>query len=92
MSDRLRSALAGGGSIHISVETDGAGDFSLLVTESWERLTGVRRLTIPAGELDAAPDPDGLIRERLADLAGRHLNRRAREDAAGGPSGGESVL
>ena len=46
----------------------GTGDFRLLVTESWERLTGVQRLTIPAGVLAEAPDPDGLIREKLTEL------------------------
>lgn len=79
MSDKLRTALRGGGSIHISVETDGSGDFSLLVTESWERLTGINRTTIPAAVLAQAPDPDGLIRERLEDLVGMHLNWEARK-------------
>lgn len=79
MSDRLRTALRGGGSIHISIETDGTGAFRLLVTESWERLTGVHRDTVPAGVLAEAPDPDGLIRERLEALTKNHLNVEARK-------------
>lgn len=78
MSDRLRRALQGGGSIHISIETDKTGDFQLLVTESWERLTGVRRETVPASVLAAAPDPDGLLRERLKALVDNHINVEAR--------------
>ena len=77
MSDKLRTALRGGGSLRISIDTDGTGDFRLLVTESWER-TPVQRLTIPAGVLAEAPDPDGFIREKLTELADRHLNREAR--------------
>lgn len=79
MSDKLRTALRGGGSLRISIDTDGTGDFRLLVTESWERLTGVQRLTIPAGVLAEAPDPDGLIREKLTELADHHLNVEARK-------------
>ena len=59
MSDKLRTALRGGGSIRVSIDTDGGGDFRLLVTECWERLTGVHRLTIPAWELDEAAAIDG---------------------------------
>ena len=79
MSDRLRTALQGGGSIHISIETDGTGEFRLLVTESWERLTGVHRDTVPAWVLDDAPDPDGLIRQKLEELTKNHLNVEARK-------------
>ena len=79
MSDKLRTALRGGGSIRVSIDTDGGGDFRLLVTECWERLTGVHRLTIPAWELDEAAAPDGLIREKLTELVDRHLNVEARK-------------
>lgn len=82
MSDKLRTALQGGGSIRISIDTDSTGDFRLLVTEEWERLTGVQRDTVTAGELATAPDPDGLLRARLEALAAHHLNWRAREKNA----------
>ena len=39
MSDKLRTALKGGGRIIISVDRWANGDFHLCVTEDWARLT-----------------------------------------------------
>lgn len=76
MSDTIRTALIGGGTINISIKTDTSGDFRLEVVESWARLTGIQSAVIPAADLDASSDPDGLLRSKLEELTHKHINWR----------------
>ena len=46
MSDKLRTALKGGGRIIISVDRWANGDFHLCVTEDWARLTSIERAAV----------------------------------------------
>ena len=83
MSDIMRTALKGSGSIRISIDMQTTGDIELLVTESWERLTAVERAAVPAERLEEAEDPDGVIREELTRLFRKaHLNWEAHKMAA----------
>lgn len=79
MSDSIRTALIGGGSIHISIETDDSRDFRLCVVESWEGLTGIHSATVPAADLEASSDPDGLLRGKLEELVSQHISWKARK-------------
>lgn len=79
MSNTIRTALLGGGSINISIKADAKGDFQLEAVESWERLTGIQSASVSAAELAAASDPDALLREKLAELVGKHINWKAAE-------------
>lgn len=75
MSDVMRTALKGGGSLMISIEHGTNGDFYLRVTENWARLTSIERAVISAEEMNAAEDPDGLLGDTLARLVGKvHMN------------------
>ncbi|MBD5169344.1 MAG: hypothetical protein HDT20_04390 [Oscillibacter sp.] len=78
MSNITRTALKGGGKIHITMDARPNGDFELWVTESWARLTAVERCTISAQQLETAEDPDGLIREEVIRLVRKaHINWEA---------------
>lgn len=75
MSDRIRTALKGGGRISISIDVSSKGGMELWVSEYWERLSAVERKEIPAEELNAAEDPDGLLRETLERMVQKaHMN------------------
>lgn len=75
MSDKLRTALKGGGRIIISVDRWANGDFHLCITEDWAGLTSIERATISAEAMSAAEDPDGLIGTEIAKLvAAAHIN------------------
>lgn len=78
MSDIMRTALKGGGKIRITIDAHPSGDFELWVTEEWERLTAVENVTIPAGQLAEAEDPDAVIREELVRMTRKaHMNWEA---------------
>lgn len=78
MSDVMRTALKGGGSLMISINRWENGDFHLCVTEDWARLTSIERAVVPAEEMNAAEDPDGLLRETALRLIGKvHMNWEA---------------
>lgn len=80
MSDKLRTALKGGGRIIISVDMWANGDFRLCVTEEWARLTSIEWATVSAEAVDAAEDPDGLIDAEIAKLvAAVHISYEAKE-------------
>ena len=74
MSDKLRTALKGGGRIIISVDRWANGDFHLCVTEDWARLTSIERATVSAEAVNAAEDPDGMIGAEIARHAPPPLN------------------
>lgn len=65
MSDILRNALRDGGSISIKIDMWANGDFHLYVTETCARLTSPHQSVITAAQLDAAEDPDDMIRAEL---------------------------
>lgn len=78
MSDIMRTALKGGGSIHILIDAQSNGDFVLWVEESWARLTAQENVTISAEQLAEAEDPDGMIREELIRMVRKaHINWEA---------------
>ena len=80
MSDKLRTALKGGGRIIISINRWANGDFHLQVTEDWARLTSIEKEVITAEKLDRTEDQDGLIAAALARLvAAAHINYEAKE-------------
>lgn len=80
MSDKLRTALKGGGRIIISVDRWANGDFHLCVTEDWARLTSIERAAVSAEAVNAAEDPDGLIGAEIAKLvAAAHISYEAKE-------------
>ena len=88
MSDIMRTALKGGGRIHITIDARQSGDFELRVTEEWERLIAVENTTVLAERLIAAEnttvlaeqlavaeDPDAVIREELTRMVRKaHMN------------------
>lgn len=78
MSDIMRTALEGGGKIHITIDAWPNGNFELAVTEDWNRLTAIERAVIPADRLASSEDPDGMIREELTRLVREaHMNWKA---------------
>lgn len=80
MSDIMRTALKGGGSIDILIDAQSGGDFELWVKESWGWLTAVENITISAEQLAEAEDPDGVIREELTRMVREaHMNWKAHE-------------
>lgn len=58
MSDKLRTALKGGGRISILIDMQADGSFHIQVTEDWARLSRVEQAVLPAERLTAAEDPD----------------------------------
>ena len=88
MSDKLRTALKGGGRIIISVDRWANGDFHLCVTEDWARLTSIERATVSAEAMNAAEDPDGLLRETVLRMVGKaHMNWEAHRMVKDGEHG-----
>ena len=86
MSDKLRTALKGGGRIIISIDRWANGDFHLRVTEDWARLTSIERATVSAEAMNAAENPDGLIGAEITKLVEEaHISYEAREK--GGANG-----
>ena len=79
MSDKLRTALKGGGRIIISVDRRANGDFHLCVTEDWARLTSIQKEIVPAEAMDKAERPDELIGAAIAKLvADAHISYEAK--------------
>lgn len=79
MSDQLRTALKGGGSINIFIDRWANNDFHLQVTENWARLTALDQAVITAEQLDAAEDPDALIREKVLRMVEKsHINHEVK--------------
>lgn len=88
MSDVMRTALKGGGQITISIERWANGDFDLCVSEYWARLTSIERAAISAEAMNAAEDPDGLLREELTRLVQKaHMNWEAHRMVKDGEHG-----
>ena len=65
MSDILRTALKGSGSITMKIDRWPSGDFHLYVSECWERSFAPLQSVITAEQMDTAKDPDALIRLEL---------------------------
>jgi len=86
MSDKLRTALKGGGRILISISVWANGDFHLQVTEEWARLTAPEHAVITAAQLAAEADPDAAIRAELARLVDKaHINYEAHKNELPAP-------
>ena len=82
MSNRLSTALTGGGEIVLVLHAGSDGSMRLQVTENWQRLTSVQKADIPAASLAASGDPDALIfRTAAALLDAVHINHAAHEPA-----------
>lgn len=79
MSDRIRTALEGSGTINIKIEVTHDNDVQLCVVESWARLTGIQRSEIKSHILDAADDPDKFIADEVTHLFNKHMNWKAAE-------------
>ena len=77
MSDQIRTALEGGGTINIRIKLNAYGKMDLCVTESWARQTGVQSSEIQSHVLDALDDPDGFIQGEITALFNKHLNWKA---------------
>ena len=78
MSDIMRTALKGGGKIHITIDARPGGDFELRVTEEWERLTAVENAILSAEQLAEAEDPDAVIRKEITRMTRKaHMNWEA---------------
>lgn len=79
MSNILRTALKGGGKISIFIDFLPNGDFQLRVTENWARLTTPEMKTVvTAKQMDAASDPDTMIRSELERMVEKaHINYEA---------------
>ena len=71
MSDKLRTALKGGGRIIISVDRWANGDFHLCVTEDWARLTSIERAAVSAEAMNAV--------EIAKLVAAAHISYEAKE-------------
>lgn len=88
MSDVMRTALKGGGSLMISINRWENGDFHLCVTEDWARLTSIERAVVSAEDMNAAEDPDGLLRDTAMRLVGKaHMNWEAHRMVKDGEHG-----
>lgn len=79
MSDRIRTALEGSGTISIKIEVTHDNDVLLCVEEFWARLTGIQRSEIKSHILDAADDPDKFIADEVTHLFNKHMNWKAAE-------------
>lgn len=88
MSDVMRTALKGGGSLMISINRWENGDFHLCVTEDWARLTSIERTVVSAEDMNAAEDPDGLLRDTVIRMVGKaHMNWEAHRMVKDGEHG-----
>ena len=83
MSDTLRTALKGGGTIMIFVNKWANGSVELQITENWGGVTSVKKSLIPADNLNAAEDPDGMIGEKIAALVNAaHINYEVKPEGS----------
>lgn len=86
MSDKLRTALKGGGRILISINVWANGNLHLSVTEEWARLTSPVQTVITADHLAAAEDQDAVIREELTRMVQKaHINYEAHKEEPPAP-------
>jgi hypothetical protein len=80
MSDTLRTALKGGGSLKIAIDHIAGGGVHIRVDEYWYRMTSVEDMTITAEQLEASGNPDGLIGAEISKLvAAAHINYEVRK-------------
>ena len=63
MSNILRTALAGGGSVDVRIRLDASGVVKIYAHEDYGRLDARRDALITAAELSTAEDPDALIHD-----------------------------
>lgn len=83
MADTLRTALKGGGDLHVKICLELSGDIEITVHEDWARLDAWRQARITAERLNAEPDPDKLITEAAtAMVRDCHINHEARQPFA----------
>lgn len=81
MSDRMRKALHDGGKITIAIAYNHVTGFEYYIHEDAFRLTGIERGTITKEALDAAADPDALIREVISEAVRKnHIAWEARQE------------
>lgn len=93
MSDIMRTALKGGGQIHITIDARPNGDFELWVKESWARLTAQESAVISAEQLAVAEDPDAAIREELTRMVRKaHMNWEAHKMASDSEQRQETIF
>ena len=81
MSDRMRKALCDGGKITITIENNRMTGLRYCIQEDAFRLTGIERGEITKEALEAAEDPDELIRqEDSAAVRKNHISWEARQE------------
>ena len=81
MSDRMRKALCDGGKITITIENNRMTGLRYYIQEDAFRLTGIERGEITKEALEAAEDPDELIRKEVsAAVRKNHISWEARQE------------
>lgn len=81
MSDHMRKALRDGGKITVTIEYNYIKGICYCVHESAFRLDGFKSGEISKEALDAAEDPDALIREEVSDAVRKnHISWEARQE------------
>lgn len=81
MSDRMRKALCDGGKITITIENNRMTGLRYCIQEDAFRLTGIERGEITKEALEAAEDPDELIRKEVsAAVRENHISWEARQE------------
>ncbi len=81
MSDRMRKALCDGGKITITIENNRMTGLRYCIQEDAFRLTGIERGEITKEALEAAEDPDELIRKEVsAAVRKNHISWEARQE------------
>jgi len=81
MSDRMRKALHDGGKISVTIEYNCAKGILYSVREEAFRLTGIKQGEIRKETLEAAEDPDALIRDVISEVVrANHIAWEAREE------------
>ena len=81
MSDHMRKALKDGGKITITIENNRLTGIRYCVQEDAFRLTGIERGEIAKEALEAAEDPDAIIRQEVsAAVRKNHISWEARQE------------
>lgn len=81
MSDRMRKALHDGGKITITIAYNRVKGFEYCIQEDAFRLTGIERGVIAKEALEAAGDPDALIREVISEAVRKnHIAWEAKQE------------
>ena len=81
MSDHMRKALRSAGKIDITIRGEYDGNIKYSVHESAYRLDGFQRGEITKEMLEAAEDPDGLIRDVVSEVVRKnHIAWEARQE------------